>query len=554
MLGLFTSLLGKTVSSKFLVTSTLVTVAVFVLLFVWSSKAQEQHIMDQVRKQAEILYKQVILTRHWVSDQGAILVPKREGIESSPFLEEPEVTSREGVVYTKVTPSILTKMLSERASQAGSYAFKLTNTVPLNEENAPDKVEEEALDRFKRGAQDPIFRTEIRDKRRFLRYVAPVYVNESCLQCHMVQGYRPGDVGGCLSVFVPMDDAWAAIRQNNIVLLGGSTVLASCLVLLLFLSSRSLVFKRIRDIKASVDRITPERLDRSIGSQGDELKEIADFCYAMDEEMKTRHEELERKIAEATHDLSEANAHLEALNQELQNLNRAKLDFFSDISHELRTPLTSIKGAVETLARKALCEEPIYIDIIKRNVDHLIKTVFDFLDYSKMEAGELELNLEPVSLKTVAEEALLAQQADAAKSSVELVLDATDGHEARIDKTRIYQVLTNLLSNAIRFSPAGDSVRVTITYHDGTATVCVQDNGPGIHRKYHEAIFRKFYQIPDQDGRKIHRGTSGIGLAICKGLVEAHKGNIWVESQPGKGSCFCFTLPLIGVDLKDLGM
>ncbi|MBM4328227.1 MAG: DUF3365 domain-containing protein [Deltaproteobacteria bacterium] len=544
MAGSFTYPLGKTVSTKFLIASTLVTVAVFVLLFVWSSRAQEEHIMDQVRKQAEILYKQIIITRRWVSDQGAILAPKSEEIQPSPFLEEPEVTGRDGVVYTKVTPSILTKMLSERASQTGSYAFKLTNTVFLNAENAPDEVEKEALERFRSGRQDPIFRTETRDERRLLRYVAPVYVNESCLQCHMVQGYRSGDVGGCLSVFVPMDDAWAAIRQNNIVLLGGSSILAGCLVLLLFLLSRSLVFKRIRDIKESVDRITPERLDRSLGSRGDELKEIADFCYAMDEALKTRHQELERKIAEATRDLSEANTHLEALNRELQNLNRAKLDFFSDISHELRTPLTSIKGAVETLARKALCEEPIYIDIIKRNVDHLIKTVFDFLDYSKLEAGELELNLEPVSLKSVVEEALLAQKADAAKSSVELVLEAVDGREARIDKTRIYQVLVNLLSNAIRFSPAGESVRVTITRHDGTATICVKDNGPGIHRKYHEAIFRKFYQIPDQDGRKMHRGTSGIGLAICKGLVEAHRGAIWVESQPGKGSRFCFNLPL----------
>ncbi len=253
---------------------------------------------------------------------------------------------------------------------------------------------------------------------------------------------------------------------------------------------------------------------------------------------------MERKIAEATHDLSETNRSLEAANLDLERLNQAKSDFFSDISHELRTPLTNIKGAADILDRKASCGDPTYLDIIKRNTDHLIKVAIDFLDYSKIESGKLELDLEEASLKDVAEDAVLSQNVVAQKRSVELVLEVPEDLRMVFDKQRIYQVLTNLLSNAVKFSPPGNKVFVRINASDGeSAEVCVQDSGPGIEEKYHEAIFKKFYQVGGQQDSKIHKGSSGIGLAICKGLVEAHHGHIWVQSRPGEGSSFFFSLP-----------
>ena len=194
--------------------------------------------------------------------------------------------------------------------------------------------------------------------------------------------------------------------------------------------------------------------------------------------------------------------------------------------------------------RKASCGDPIYLDIIKRNTEHLIKVAVDFLDYSKIESGKLELDLEEASLKDVAEDAILSQQAVAQKRSVELVLEAPKDVPAVFDKQRIYQVLTNLISNAVRFSPPEGKVFVRINASDGKPVeVCVQDSGTGIEEKYHEAIFKKFYQVGGQQDSKIHKGSSGIGLAICKGLVEAHHGHIWVQSRPGEGSSFFFSLP-----------
>ncbi len=104
--------------------------------------------MEQVKKQAIILHKQIVLTRQWVADHGSVLVPKTRDIRSSPFLEKPDVDASDGTVYTKITPSVMTKMLSDRALKSGLYSFKITNVAPLNPQNYPDEFETEALKLF----------------------------------------------------------------------------------------------------------------------------------------------------------------------------------------------------------------------------------------------------------------------------------------------------------------------------------------------------------------------------------------------------------------------
>jgi signal transduction histidine kinase len=531
------------ISFKFLAITAATTTIIFGLLLFWFSSRQEEHIMEQVRKQAIILYKQLVLTRQWVADHNAILIPKTEEVRSSPFLEQPDVQGSDGVTYTKITASVLTKLLSDRAARGDLYSFRLTNTDRLNPSNVPDPLEAEAIATFKSSSQEGIFRIEHLGDKTVLRYVAPVFVNETCLQCHMAQGFKPGHVGGCLSVFVPMDEAYSAIKRSRMILLGGGMAFACSFVALLFISTKSLFFKRIDDIRTAMSRLTSDKNTQGHTSQGDELKEIAGFCYVLDEKLKGHHQELERKIAEATRDLSETNQNLEEANKELANLDRARAEFFSDISHELRTPLTSIKGATDILARKSSFGYPEYLDIIKRNTDHLIKIVADFLDYSRIQAGQLELDITEASLREVAEDAIISHKALAQKRSVNLELDAPEDRILKFDPKSIYQVMGNLLSNAIKFSPDEGTVAVRIRYLDHCAEVSVQDQGPGIDAKYHENIFKKFYQVTEQN-TKIHRGSSGIGLAICKGLVEAHGGRIWVESKLEAGSTFTFSIPI----------
>jgi len=537
---------GHKISFKFLALTSVTIAVIFGLLFFWFSEQQENHIMEQVKKQAIILHKQLVITRQWVSDHGSMLVPKAPDVTPNPFLSEPEVVSRTGEVFTKVSPSLLTRLLSDRAMQSGLYSFKLTNTERLNPANVPDNFEIKALQGFREGSKEGVFRIEARDGRRVLRYVAPLYVNDGCMQCHMVQRYKTGDVGGCLSVFIPMDQAQSAITRGKVTLLGGGAAFAGCLLGLIFLATRSLVFKRIGDIRSDLKRMSFHREGKPSGTPGDELKEIQDFCYMLDEKLRNQHAELERKICEATRDLSETNARLKAANLQLENLNEAKIEFFSNISHELRTPLTSIKGAADFLARKS-AGDPAYLEIIRRNADHLIKIVLDFLDYSRIESGQLELDRKETSLNAVADEAILSHRTMADRKRVALTLESEEDLVAELDRQRVYQVLMNLLSNAVRFSPEQGTVTVTLAPVDGGfVQVSVRDQGPGIDREYHGAVFRKFFQVRGAQGPGMHPGSSGIGLAVCKGIVEAHGGRIWVESEPGKGSRFLFTLPIAG--------
>jgi signal transduction histidine kinase len=320
--------------------------------------------------------------------------------------------------------------------------------------------------------------------------------------------------------------------------------LAMSLVGLLYIISRSLVFKRIGEIHNAISLIDVNRGILSVNHSGDELKEISDFCYMLDKKLRSEHDELELRIKEATQDLSLTKDRLETANKELEILNKAKTDFFSDISHELRTPLTAIKGAADIISRKYPSESPQYVEIIRRNTDHLTKLVVDFLDYSKIETGHLELDLKEYSIRDIIDEALKSSESEASRKSVIFVNNADDIRFC-FDSTRMFQVMTNLLSNAVRFSPENGKITLTAEKTgEGQVKVVVEDQGPGVPREHQDDIFRKFYQIMDEKGYSFHKGSSGIGLAICKGLIEAHGGRIWVESKSSQGARFVLQIPM----------
>ena len=167
------------VSLKFLVVTSAAIGIVFTCLFFWLWKNQEDQIMEQVRKQASILYNQIVLTRQWVAEHETLLREKRDGVSSNPFLSNPDVRLPDGTVFTKITPSIITTELSDRASRNGLYYFKLTSVNYLNPKNAPDELERQAIDTFKKSDEKEIFRVEYAGSKPILRYIAPVYVTEN---------------------------------------------------------------------------------------------------------------------------------------------------------------------------------------------------------------------------------------------------------------------------------------------------------------------------------------------------------------------------------------
>jgi NtrC-family two-component system sensor histidine kinase KinB len=230
----------------------------------------------------------------------------------------------------------------------------------------------------------------------------------------------------------------------------------------------------------------------------------------------------------------------------LKELDRLKGEFVMTASHELRTPLTGIEMSIELLREKATpkLDEPEQqlLAAAREEVLRLKALVNDLLDISKIEAGRMEMEFERAAVNDLLERAvaLLKNQAD--ERHIELSATAQPGlPPVRADTNKIVWVLTNLISNALRYTDAGGYIRLRAERVGPQVHTCVADNGEGIPYEYQSRIFDKFVQVK---GRKT-TGGSGLGLTICKEIVRAHGGTIWLDSTPGKGSTFTFTLPVV---------
>ena len=229
---------------------------------------------------------------------------------------------------------------------------------------------------------------------------------------------------------------------------------------------------------------------------------------------------------------------------ELKKLERVRKDFVANVSHELRTPLTSIKGFVEALqdgATENAEQSSRFLSIICHHVDRMNKIISDLLQLSEIESKEFELKTEPFSVRETIEEVVdsLRRAADEKGQSLEMELDSED-LMAVGDKYRITQALTNLLDNAIKYTPEKGRIKVQAREKDGLVEMAVSDNGVGIRQKDLPRIFERFYTV--DKGRSREVGGTGLGLSIVRHIIEAHDGKVQVESEPGKGSRFGFTL------------
>lgn len=293
-----------------------------------------------------------------------------------------------------------------------------------------------------------------------------------------------------------------------------------------------------------------------------------------EELLRHAHDQLEIKVQERTAELAKANELLkaeiaervrteEALQQAKEAAevaNRAKSDFLSMVSHELRTPLTSVLGFAKIIKKKldstifpeivtedkktlkAVKQVGDNIDIIVSEGERLTTLINDVLDLAKLEAGKIEWKSEPISVAQIVEQATAATSALFGAKNLELFLELEDDLPQIVgDRDRLVQVLINLISNAIKFTEKG-SVICRVRKTDNAIALSVIDSGIGIAETDQPQVFEQFKQIGNTLTEK-PKGT-GLGLPICKQIVEHHGGTIWVESELGKGSNFSFTLPI----------
>jgi len=234
------------------------------------------------------------------------------------------------------------------------------------------------------------------------------------------------------------------------------------------------------------------------------------------------------------------------LYERTKELDRMKSEFVAVVSHEVRTPLTSIKGSLELLGDERFHVLPPpqkeLLSICQANTERLISLINDILDFSKLESSKLSLNLESVEVGRIVPEAVdhIKNLAGMKGIAIDIHMEGSAG-VIEADPMRVAQVITNLLGNAIKFSPENGKIEVWARGSDEEVTVDIKDFGKGISQRDLSRLFQRFAQLDSSTTRKA--GGTGLGLVISKGIVEQHGGRIWVESAMGTGSTFSFSLP-----------
>jgi signal transduction histidine kinase len=223
------------------------------------------------------------------------------------------------------------------------------------------------------------------------------------------------------------------------------------------------------------------------------------------------------------------------------------------VSHELRSPLTAIAGYTDTLLNAGPWDdatEQQFLEIVAQSAAKLAGLVDNLLDAARVEAGVLHVEPEPVRLERLLEHVVAQRRALAHNHPLHLNIQP-ELPLANVDPQRVDQILVNLVDNAIKYSPAGGPITISLSGTPDSLKVGVSDRGVGLTQDQTERLFQRFYRVEGS----LSRSTKGVGLGlyICRSLVEAHGGRIWVDSQPGEGSTFWFTLPtLIAADLNSV--
>ena len=237
---------------------------------------------------------------------------------------------------------------------------------------------------------------------------------------------------------------------------------------------------------------------------------------------------------------------------------RAKTEFVSMVSHELRTPMTSIKGYVDLMLMGgpgALNEmQRHFLEVIRTNADRLTDLVNDLLDISRIETGKIVLHPEPIDVRAIIDEVVQAVLPKVEEKGLTIEVVAPENlPKALGDPSRVNQIITNLVGNAYKYTPTGGEITVYAYVKEGKLHVAVRDTGIGISEEDQERIFERFYRV-DNPIVQAEAGT-GLGLTITTSLIQMHGGEIFVESEPGQGSIFTFTLPLAeGEPTEDIGV
>jgi len=481
--------------------------------------------------------------------------------------------------------AIVGKSVGAIFSAGNDYSIRYTNFEPRRAQDKPDSFEAEALTLFNEEKDVTEFyrivdgdadegervRTSADDGTAQFRYAQALRVNESCLECHgepagelditgfAKEGWTLDSIGGAISVVIPLERQYQALRQNVVRDVGFFLLLATFIGLVVFGLMTVFVLRPLEAMKRAFGAVGEGRLGHSMDDAGTarEVSSLIERFNAMAGELRVTYEGLEEQVEARTQDLRRANEELaaqrdslEALSEKLAKESQFKSDMLSMVNHELRTPLTSII----TLSQIALesggidAEERSSWEEVRKSSSVLLGMINNMLDIARSDAGAMAVSMELMDLGDIVAsvQGTVGPLAVGARVSLAVAV-APDVPLVNGDYEKMLRILENLGTNAVKFTPPGGSVSIGAAREaaTGDVLVTVADDGIGIAEENRERIFDRFFQV-DSSPTRIY-GGSGLGLALVREYATAQGYTVSAESTLGQGSTFTVRIPATAV-------
>ncbi len=505
-----------TLRIKFIIGIGLIVSLSYALLLYKTSLMQNQLIILQGQQQARMLYDQILLTRQWVADHNGVFIPKEEGTTNNPFLTLPEMEDTSGRRYVLRNPAMVTRELSEYSSRHNHGRFRVTSLKPINPDNAPDQFEKQCMLNFEQGTPESMA-IHTTAEGRIIRYIAPLTVTNSCLDCHAEHGYQEGDIRGALSITIPI--AWAdqLIDQNKktLILIGLISVFVVTTVLFLMLDT--VIIKRINKLSTAMSAF-PEQTPQDLPDGQDEIAELS-----------THFQQLCQRLNQSQINLEQVRS------QAFFNEKMASLGILSaGIAHEVNNPLGGMLNCV-----KAMRDSPgnpdleqRYLPLIEKGLRQIEQTMRQLLNFGRTEP----LQKRQLDLDALIRECF--QLLSYKLRDINLQLDLKLDHTLILDAEAMKQIIINIGLNAIQAMAGHGVLKVSGICDPQQLTLSFSDSGPGIAEQHLPHIFDPFFTTKD-----VGEGT-GLGLAVTYSLVQRMHGTINVNSTVGLGCLFTIRIPL----------
>ncbi|HHW07639.1 MAG TPA: DUF3365 domain-containing protein [Clostridia bacterium] len=541
-------------SFRFMLATTLTIVLVMLASFFWDYRQLQKQAYLELHEKASVITLQLLATREFIArNQDRINYCPHGHFE-----------------FKHLNPAAVGTGSSEIFGQWTDYKIKQTRLTARNPLNQPDDFEQRVLHAFMdNDGLKEAWGQEVIDGRHYFRYMIPLHANESCLPCHgspagepdiagyPKEGYQLGDLAGAISVLMPMDIFISSLRSNAYRHFGFTLLVLGFTLTAIYLLLNRTVTIPLQQLKSAAVQLGRGNWNlnlRELEAEG-EIKDLALQFQDMADQLRELYTNLEAQVAKRTEELTLANQELKAkqqaletANKELETLNQHKSRFLATMSHELRTPLTAIIAFAELLQQQLPAGDQVNrqnVEEIKTNGENLLMLINDLLDLAQIEAGRYRLRPETMDVVDVIDSVERVIAPLARKKEIEFSTEfLTEVPLVKADPEKFRRAVLNLADNAVKFTPQGGKVRITVDYDRDKEEVliAVSDTGIGIRAEDLSYIFDRFRQVDNSDARR-YRG-SGLGLALAKELVEMHRGWVSVSSEVNKGSTFTIGLPV----------